>query len=601
MEAGQNSDSDQFSDDDFFNALTDEDFDLLQLTEEERAELVAVVNQEGNEESGDELDDENLPLFYTRPTFQWTSGNYVPPEPSTKTKFERRPGPVRVLDGSGTALDYFQLFYSDTVLNKLVQFTNDNATKKRTEQPEKNKGEWKALTLEEIKTFYGLLIMKDMIRLDRDAHYWSTSDSHYLLRTQFGAVMSRDRFFQIRRYLYFVDPCTPVDRSDKLHKVRYILDNIRDSFMKEYVPHRNVTVDEAMVPFKGRLGFKQFMKDKPVKFGIKLWVLADAETAYCYNMEVYTGKHGQQVSRLMGLSARVVIGLTKPIQKLGHVVFTDNFYTSPVLAKYLSSQGTYLCGTMRPNRIGYPSDLVKTKADERRLPRGATEWRQCGDMVATSWKDNRMVYYLSTAHPPFDNLRTTVKRRQKDGTVAEFVCPPSVAAYADNMNGVDRLDQNTRQNKSKKTMKWYRRIETKLMETAIYNAYVLEGEVTDHKVQGQTKRDLLSFKMDLAHELIGNHFVAKQQTGRPRSEMTAADPRLDRTDHWPLRGEGENHTCVVCTARHNKYKETHPGVHYSDNPFKKSKTTMMCEKCRVYLCSNQRDCFKVYHTRVTYV
>ena len=38
-----------FSDGDFFNALADEDFDLLQLTEEERAELVAVVNQEGND------------------------------------------------------------------------------------------------------------------------------------------------------------------------------------------------------------------------------------------------------------------------------------------------------------------------------------------------------------------------------------------------------------------------------------------------------------------------------------------------------------------------------------------------------------------------
>ena len=33
----------------FFNALADEDFDLLWLTEEERAELVAVVNQEGND------------------------------------------------------------------------------------------------------------------------------------------------------------------------------------------------------------------------------------------------------------------------------------------------------------------------------------------------------------------------------------------------------------------------------------------------------------------------------------------------------------------------------------------------------------------------
>ena len=48
MEGGQNSDSNQFFLVDSFNALTDEDFDLLQLTEEERAELdlVAVVNWE---------------------------------------------------------------------------------------------------------------------------------------------------------------------------------------------------------------------------------------------------------------------------------------------------------------------------------------------------------------------------------------------------------------------------------------------------------------------------------------------------------------------------------------------------------------------------
>ena len=38
-----------FSNSDFFNALADEDFDLLQLTEEERTELVYVVNQEGND------------------------------------------------------------------------------------------------------------------------------------------------------------------------------------------------------------------------------------------------------------------------------------------------------------------------------------------------------------------------------------------------------------------------------------------------------------------------------------------------------------------------------------------------------------------------
>ena len=314
------------------------------------------------------------------------------------------------------------------------------------------------LMVDELKVYYGLVIMKDIIKLDRDAHYWHQGGKHFLLYTRFGNVMSRDRFFQIRRYLYFVDPRDPVNAADKLHKIRYILNNVRRNFQDEYVPHEHVTVDEAMVPFKGHLGFKQFMKDKPVKFGIKLCVLADSVTAYCYNLEVYTGKHGQQINRLMGLGARVVIGLTKPIHNFGHIIYADNFYTSPILAKYLASRKTYLCGTMRPNHLSYPADMVKTNAEVRRLPRGSSNWRQCEDssMLATAWKDKRMVYYLSTAHAPHEEEPQSVTRRQRDGTEVELPCPPTVAAYAQYMNGVDKLDQMTRQNKSKKCMKWYR-------------------------------------------------------------------------------------------------------------------------------------------------
>ena len=45
-----------------------------------------------------------------------------------------------------------------------------------------------------------------------------------------------------------------------------------------------------MIPFKGHLGVKQYMKDKPVKFGIKMWVAADADSAYFVNSEAYVGK-----------------------------------------------------------------------------------------------------------------------------------------------------------------------------------------------------------------------------------------------------------------------------------------------------------------------
>ena len=61
--------SDQFSDDDVYDNLGENDFDLFELTEEERAELANAFKDDS--ESGDELDDENLPLFFTRPHFEW--------------------------------------------------------------------------------------------------------------------------------------------------------------------------------------------------------------------------------------------------------------------------------------------------------------------------------------------------------------------------------------------------------------------------------------------------------------------------------------------------------------------------------------------------
>ena len=49
--------------DDVYDNLGENDFDLFELIQEERAELANAFK--GDSESGDELDDENLPLFFT--------------------------------------------------------------------------------------------------------------------------------------------------------------------------------------------------------------------------------------------------------------------------------------------------------------------------------------------------------------------------------------------------------------------------------------------------------------------------------------------------------------------------------------------------------
>ena len=63
MVAVKYNDSDQFSDYDVYDNLGENYFDLFELIEEERAELANAFKDDS--ESGDELDDENLPLFFT--------------------------------------------------------------------------------------------------------------------------------------------------------------------------------------------------------------------------------------------------------------------------------------------------------------------------------------------------------------------------------------------------------------------------------------------------------------------------------------------------------------------------------------------------------
>ena len=41
---------------------------------------------------------------------------------------------------------------------------------------------------------------------------------------------------------------------------------------EELRPQRDLSVDEAMIKFKGTLGMKQYMPKKPVKHRIKVWV-----------------------------------------------------------------------------------------------------------------------------------------------------------------------------------------------------------------------------------------------------------------------------------------------------------------------------------------
>ncbi len=137
------------------------------------------------------------------------------------------------------------------------------------------------------------------------------------------------------RYLHLCDGEQQVAAGqpghDYLYKVRKLLDLLSPRFLSEYNPHEELSIDEAMIPFKGRLSIKQYRKDKPTKWGIKVFVLADARNGYTVRLQVYTGKNSQLANSDSGLCSRVVLELLSGLESKSPKVYMDNYYTSPEL------------------------------------------------------------------------------------------------------------------------------------------------------------------------------------------------------------------------------------------------------------------------------
>ena len=164
---------------------------------------------------------------------------------------------------------------------------------------------------------------------------------------------------------------------------------------------------------------KQYLPLKPVKRGFKVWAMSDATNEYMCDFDVYTGAtDGREVA----LGGKVVLS-SDSIMGRHHQLFFDNYFTSVNLLSTLLNKGTYACGTIRTNRKQYPAEISE---EVKKSSRGESAFRQCGNLVATVWKD-KVVNIALTLADPADH--TTITRRQKDGTQLDVQCPLCVALY----------------------------------------------------------------------------------------------------------------------------------------------------------------------------
>ena len=122
------------------------------------------------------------------------------------------------------------------------------------------------------------------------------------------------------------DPCTPC--------LKFCTPTFK--ILPNSLPGRDLSIDEAMVAFKGRSFMKQYMPAKPVKWGFKVWTVAEADTGYVSGYEIYTGRRA--VPSQHGLGYDVVMQLTEVYQYQRRHLYFDNFFSSVQLLRDLEQR-----------------------------------------------------------------------------------------------------------------------------------------------------------------------------------------------------------------------------------------------------------------------
>jgi hypothetical protein len=215
-----------------------------------------------------------------------------------------------------------------------------------------------------------------------------------------------------------------------------------------------------MIKYMGHfVSFVQYLPAKPIKHGIKVDTLCCSYTGYLYRLEIYTGKGGTADGSPMGVISRLLYG-AGATGTTGRILYTDNFYTSLCVMKYIYVPfAMLLVGTYAQTK---KKSLTADDFPFAKLSKGALKkvnrgWKQMAHqkifnlnqatplytVQATVWKDKKLIGFLHN-HLVADTEGHTVERWSPQKKKRKSILSHKVTTdYSYHINGVDRKDRDT--------------------------------------------------------------------------------------------------------------------------------------------------------------
>lgn len=291
--------------------------------------------------------------------------------------------------------DVFDKIFTNDIMEMIVSATNEYG-RDLFSRPVKNtrkspKVIFHDTNSNEMYKFLGLSLLMAQCKFPTIRNAFSKHPLYF--HPVFPATMSGRRYQILLRTFNCHTPFRDGEKQDKLQKVNRLVDALIKSFNVAYIPGKDLSLDESLLLFRGRLSFRLFIKTKAAKYGIKFYELTTAD-GYVLNIMIYQGKD-ENSNEPGGKTQKIVETLMKPYLDKGHHLFMDNFYNSVTLSNYLLSKQTHVTGTLRADRKFNPKEVTQSK-----LKKGDIIWRRKGDVYVTKWKDKCDVLSITTAHHP---------------------------------------------------------------------------------------------------------------------------------------------------------------------------------------------------------
>ena len=135
-------------------------------------------------------------------------------------------------------------------------------------------------------TFLGVNLLMGISKLQTMKSYWSVDEG--LGNSRIQKAMARARFLEILQNIHFADnhkELSPKESEeyDRAWKLRPLFDHLGKHFQDMLQPEAHQSVDEHMCKFKGKSIMRQYMKNKPIKWGLNFGFVVEPSLATCIN------------------------------------------------------------------------------------------------------------------------------------------------------------------------------------------------------------------------------------------------------------------------------------------------------------------------------